>query len=96
MIGIDADANKDQESMDASKIASDMLDAPSAGRTRKGSTTRRKSALLGLNMESDSSDEEGNKKNRSRRSSARRSNKSSSNHSRRGKKNLLSSISNFE
>ena len=73
MIGIDADPNKDQESMDASKIASDMLDAPSACRTKRGSVKRRKSALLGLNMEeSDSSDEESNKKNRSRKSSTRR------------------------
>ena len=73
MIGLDADPNKDQESMDASKIASDMLDAPSACRTKRGSVKRRKSALLGLNMEeSDSSDEESNKKNRSCKSSIRR------------------------
>ena len=75
MIGIDADANKDQESMDASKIASTMLDAPSPCRPRKGSTTRRKSVLLGpLDPleDSDSSDEEKNKKNRSRRNSTRR------------------------
>ena len=75
MIGIDAEANKDQESMDASKIASDMLDAPSPCRPRKGSTTRRKSVLLGpLDPleDSDSSDEEKNKKNRSRRNSTRR------------------------
>lgn len=73
MIGIDTDANKDQESMDASKIASDMLDAPSACLKKRGSTKRRKSALLGLNMEeSDSSDEESNKKHRSRKSSTRR------------------------
>ena len=75
MIGIDAEANKDQESMDASKIASDMLDAPSPCRPRKGSTTRRKSVLLGpLDPleDSDSSDEERNKKTRSRRNSTRR------------------------
>ena len=72
MIGIDADANKDQESLDASKIASAMLDAPSACRQRKGSN-RRKSVLLGLNMEdSDSSDEESDKKILSRRNSMRR------------------------
>ena len=62
MIGINADPNKDKESLDASKIASSMLDAPSAGPKRRGSI-RRKSALLGLNMEdSDSSDDESNKK----------------------------------
>ena len=73
MIGLDADPIKDQESMDASKIASDMLDAPSACRTKRGSVKRRKSALLGLNMEeSDSSDEESNKKNHSRKNSTRR------------------------
>ena len=72
MIGIDADANKDQESLDASQIASSMLDAPSACPKRRGSI-RRKSVLLGLNMEdSDSSDDESNKKNLLRGSSARR------------------------
>ena len=72
MIGIDADPSKDKESLDASKIASSMLDAPSACPKRRGSI-RRKSVLLGLNMEeSDSSDDDSNNKNLLRGSGDRR------------------------
>ena len=52
--------NTRKESLDASKIASSMLDAPAVCPKRRGSI-RRKSVLLGLNMEdSDSSDDESN------------------------------------
>ena len=49
------DAEKDQNSLDASAIASKLLDAPSPGLKRKGSMTRRKSLLLTLNMDDDKS-----------------------------------------
>ena len=51
MTGIDVDAEKDASSLNASAIASEMLDAPSPGRKRRGSTKRCKSVLLGLDMD---------------------------------------------
>ena len=47
---------KDESLLEASKIASEMLDAPSPSLKRRGSTKRRNSVLLGLNQESDNDD----------------------------------------
>ena len=55
MTGVDVDAEKPQESHEASAVASEMLDAPTPRLKRRGSTKRRKSVLLGLDMDSDSS-----------------------------------------
>ena len=55
MTGVDVDAEKDQNSLDASAIASKLLDAPSPGLKKRGSTPRRKSLLLTLNIEDDKS-----------------------------------------
>ena len=51
MTGLDVDAEKDQASLDASALATECLDCPSPStKSRRGSTKRRKSILLGLDM----------------------------------------------
>ena len=60
MTGVDVDAEKEQTSLDASAMASKILNAPSPGVTRKGSMPRRRKSLsLTLNVENEhsSSDE---------------------------------------
>lgn len=59
MTGVDVESSSKEEShLEATKVASDMLDAPSPAMKRKSSTKRRKSVLLGLDLDDNGEEQE--------------------------------------